>query len=160
MLNGFFNFNRSMKDRAEFKKISYEAIDDILTYVKEQGGSASKSKLDDRNYKFYEEKFGVKETKASYFVWVAVSEDLYKELEWEKLLELGKNTVWLTDEGKKAAKLGYSKYRMRKELDRIFGEVKKAADGIKDMAFTAKILIVVGILTVSVILYIVNMLLQ
>lgn len=141
-----------MKDLFDFNEHTEDAKNELLLQMMVSGGSMSKGRADDLGYEYFCKKFGKEEMRSSELVWYEFSERLYDELEREGLVWIKNKWMNLTEEGKKAVRLTYTKYLFRKKVDGVFRLVERAAKFIKDMSTTWKwIVFIVSLLASSVI---------
>ena len=140
-----------MKDLFDFNEHTEDAKNDLLLQMMVGGGGMSKGRADNLGYEFYKKKFGEKEMRSSELVWYAFSERMYSELRREGLIWGDEKWMYLTDEGKKAVRLTYTKYLFRKKVDKAFKRVEFVARFIKKMSTMWKwVILIVSLLASSV----------
>ena len=147
-----------MKDLFDFNEYSDAAKNELLLQMMVSGNSMSKGRADDMGYAYFEHLFGEEEMRCSVLVWYEFSERIYSELEQEGLVWVYKKWMHLTDEGKKAVRLTYTKYVFRKKVDEAFRLLERLASFIKSMSNTWKWLLFIVSLLASLIIYLTSLL--
>ena len=142
-----------MKDLFDFDEYSDAAKNELLLQMKVSGSSMSQGRADELGYEYFKKLFGEEQMRRSELVWYEFSERIYSELEREGLVWVEKKWMHLTDEGKKAVRLTYTKYVFRKKVDEAFRLLERFASFIKSMSNTWKWLVFIASLLASSIIY-------
>ena len=146
-----------MKDLFDFNEYSDAAKNELLLQMKVSGSSMSQGRADELGYEYFKKLFGEEQMRRSELVWYEFSERIYSELEREGLVWVEKKWMHLTDEGKKAVRLTYTKYVFRKKVDEAFRLLDRFASFIKSMSNTWKWLVFIASLLASSIIYLTSL---
>lgn len=146
-----------MKDLFDFDEYSDAAKNELLLQMKVSGSSMSQGRADELGYEYFKKLFGEEQMRRSELVWYEFSERIYSELEREGLVWVEKKWMHLTDEGKKAVRLTYTKYVFRKKVDEAFRLLDRFASFIKSMSNTWKWLVFIASLLASSIIYLTSL---
>ena len=146
-----------MKDLFDFNEYSDAAKNELLLQMKVSGSSMSQGRADELGYEYFKKLFGEEQMRRSELVWYEFSERIYSELEREGLVWVEKKWMHLTDEGKKAVRLTYTKYVFRKKVDEAFRLLERFASFIKSMSNTWKWLVFIASLLASSIIYLTSL---
>lgn len=146
-----------MKDLFDFDEYSDAAKNELLLQMKVSGSSMSQGRADELGYEYFKKLFGEEQMRRSELVWYEFSERIYSELEREGLVWVEKKWMHLTDEGKKAVRLTYTKYVFRKKVDEAFRLLERFASFIKSMSNTWKWLVFIASLLASSIIYLTSL---
>ena len=147
-----------MKDLFDFTEHSDDAKNELLLQIMVSGNSMSQGRADDLGYEYFKKLFGEEEMRGSELVWYEFSERIYSELEKEGLVWVYKKWMHLTDEGKKAVRLTYTKYVFRKNVDEAFRLLERVASFLKNISTSWKWLVLIVSLLASSIIYLTSLL--